>query len=118
MANANQLVDVRAVGKPRSFDGLYANWTEWSFMFRSYCSLLSPNLETFVIRSAQTPGAVPMSADADEAALHRDMFHLLSMLTTGKALQEMQRCPVGNGLEAWRRLCVEYEQSEDEHLVC
>ncbi len=38
------LLDTRGVAKPQTFDGSEAAWPAWTFVFESYCLLLSKDL--------------------------------------------------------------------------
>ena len=107
-----RLIDLKSIGRPRSFDGSDQSWSEWSFVFRSYCSLVSPSLSDLMERAQEAPMEVPMSENVEEATMQRELFHMLVMLCQGRALTELQRSPSQNGLEAWRRLCAKYEPLE------
>ena len=108
-ARMTSLVDTRALGKPRTFDGIESIWQDWSFMFRAYCSLLSPLFAHLLLMSGETKDPIPMSPDEGERALQVQLYYLLAMLLTSRALVELKQVDVGNGLEAWRRLVRRYE---------
>ena len=106
------MIDMKMMGKPKQFDGNDANWTEWSFVFKSYTALMSVDMSDLMTRAAMSPAEVPMSPDDEEAQVQRDLYHVLVLLCTGRALQELQRCPAYNGLECWRPLVARYEPAE------
>ena len=109
---AQRIVDTRAVGKPPVFEGADKDWSDWSFIFRSYTALLSRELENLMTQAEQATATIPVAIDDDDRQLSRDLFHLLVMLTRGKALTEIRKAPAGNGLEAWRLIVVRYERHE------
>ena len=44
----SSLVDTRLIGKPVVFAGTQESWTDWAFVFKAYCSALSPRLVTLM----------------------------------------------------------------------
>ena len=46
------MIDMKMMGKPKQFDGNDANWTEWSFVFKSYTALMSVDMSDLMTRAA------------------------------------------------------------------
>ena len=115
MALPTQLIDTRGLLKPQPFAGKDQQWVDWAFIFRPYCSLLSPRLRE-LMENAQLQALVLVPPiDAVDQALSRDLFHLLVLVCKGPAMQEVRRAQTSqgdNGFEAWRLLVKRYEPAE------
>ena len=112
---ASQLIDTRGLLKPQSFAGKDQQWTDWAFIFRSYCSLLSPRLRELMENAQVPPVPIGVPLDAVDQSLSRDLFHLLVLVCKGPAMQEVRRAQNAqgdNGFEAWRLLVKRYEPAE------
>ena len=64
----SSLVDTRLIGKPVVFAGTQESWTDWAFVFKAYCSALSPRLVT-LMEAAQGQPALIMPADPLDVAI-------------------------------------------------
>ncbi len=101
--------------RPPSFSGLEADWTEWSFIMRSYLSMQSSEMGTLIeAAEAQRQPNVAMAqieATLGEAGRNaaRKMFHMLVMTVRGPALGLLRGNVSQNGAEAWRDLMKRYE---------
>jgi hypothetical protein len=101
--------------KPQPSAGHDHQWIDWAFIFRSYCSLLSPRLRELMENAQVQPVALGSPLDAVDQALSRDLFHLLVLVCKGPAMQEVRRAQNSqgdNGFEAWRLLVKRYEPAE------
>ncbi len=102
------MLDTRLIGKPNEFNGDDAKWSDFQYVMMSYCGLLYAQLPEWMDASRNSPVPVLHSADANERHHGTVLYHLLVMLCKGKALSTIKLCPVNNGYEAWRLLCVKY----------
>ena len=112
-------VDTRAIGKPPPFTGELAadgrpeglHWGQWAFLFRAYVGAYNATARA-ALENAET-SAEPIIVDdlleARSEELSSQVFYILALTLRGRALGVVQRVPEGNGMEAWRQLCAEYE---------
>ena len=108
-------VDTRAIGKPPSFtgeslgdgkpDGLV--WGQCSFLFRAYVGAYSKQARTMLEEAESQPERPEGVLEGKEAELSAQIFYILALTFRGRSLGVVQRVVEGNGLEAWRLLCVE-----------
>ena len=104
-------VDTRTLGRPQSFPGKREAWREFRFVFEAFASAAHPKMQE-VFQKAESMGSVQIfvtDLDAEMNALSRQLYYMLVMLTTDDAHRMLSNVPQGNGAEAWRRLCWEYE---------
>ena len=104
-------VDTRTLGKPQSFAGRRETWREFRFVFEAFASAAHVQMPA-LFRQAESMGGQRIDVhDLDEptTALSRQLYYMLVMLTTDDAHRMMANVEQGNGAEAWRRLCWEYE---------
>ena len=71
------VVDTRAIGQPRHFDGSDSAWHEWSLMFRAYCSLVSLQMHKLMEQAAASETPVGLSTNQDELSLQHQLYYLL-----------------------------------------
>jgi len=104
-------VDTRTLGKPHSFNGRREGWREFRFVFEAFACAAHPQIEQMFRRAEAMNDVVIDSLDLDEetSSLSRQLYYMLVMLTTDDAHRMMINIEPGNGVEAWRRLCWEYE---------
>ena len=105
------VVDTRTLGKPPSFSGKHEAWKQFRFVFNSFACAAHPNMAELFRQAEQMGAQVIDEVDLDEhtTALSRQLHHMLVMLTTEDANTLISNVEQGNGAEAWRRLCWEYE---------
>ncbi len=119
---ASQLIDTRGLLKPQPFAGHNHQWTDWAFIFRSYCSLLSPQLRELMENAQVQPIVIGPPIDAVDQALSRDLFQLLVLVCKGPAMQEVRRAQNSqgdSGFEAWRLSVKDMsQQRETVHSDC
>ena len=103
-----ELLQRNQLQRPGRFSGEEADWTAWSFKFDSFaaCAGWADNMDT--ARAMD----VPVSNDqlGERAGrMSTAIYHTLVQLMDGRALAILQLTPRGNGLEAWRLLCREFQ---------
>ena len=105
---ALRLVDMKGVAKPQEFSGRQQDWSEWRFRFAAIAELMG--LNTHMEDAARQRNPI------DKAQLNENLcvqgqllYNLLVHLVGGKALAILRCVQSGNGYEAWRRICTEYE---------
>ena len=110
-ATVRSAVDTRTLGKPQSFNGRREGWREFRFVFEAFACAAHPQLEQ-LFRRAETMNDMTidfLDLDKETAVLSRQLYYMLVMLTTDDAHRMMINIEQGNGVEAWRRMCWEYE---------
>ena len=108
------------VGLPRlsrvdgSYSGKEDEWNEWSFVMRSYVSLLSVHVPA-LLAGAEDATSPDMSMTRIRATLTDDgvaaakkLFHVLVMNARGPALAVIRGITDMNGALAWRALITRY----------
>ena len=107
--------DLQKLGKPPIYSGKEDEWNEWSFVMKSYVSLLSTHVPA-LLAGAENPAASPdMSIATIRATLTEDgvtaakkLFHVLVMNVRGPALAVIRGITDMNGALAWRALITRY----------
>ena len=107
--------DLQKLGKPPIYSGKEDEWNEWSFVMKSYLSLLSTHVPA-LLTSAENPTESPdMSIATIRATLTEDgvttaekLFHVLVMNVRGPALAVIRGITDMNGALAWRALITRY----------
>ena len=107
--------DLQKLGKPPIYSGKEDEWNEWSFVMKSYVSLLSTHVPA-LLTGAENPVASPdMSIATIRATLTEDgvtaakkLFHVLVMNVRGPALAVIRGITDMNGALAWRALITRY----------
>ena len=104
-------VDTRTLGKPDHFNGGDKDWGDWPIVFRSYAAAVSNVLGTWMPWSEAQDVIVMNEALGSQEAIgaSRQLYYILIMLTRHGALDIVVNAGQGNGLEAWRKLCIRYE---------
>ena len=102
------LVDSR-VGRPPTYKGDEAGWTEWSYKFKAYVSLVSPLL-ALAMDDAEVHAHAPQWAYMGEVAPddRAQLQFLLISCCEGPALQVIRAAGGRDGVEAYRLLCRRY----------
>ena len=104
------LIDTKAYGKLRSFDGKEENWSTWAFVARSYFGLLSPAFENYLTQAEGRHGPMTLRDMNEQEAMHaRTLYHVLVQSVEGKGLSILMNVEKLNGLEGWRALVDAYQ---------
>ncbi len=102
------LLDSRGFTKPPRFDGRQEHWAAWAFRVESFASLCDSYDYMDQARQASlTIDSTSCVGDAVEVA--KSLYHFLVQTVDGRALQLIHLVQRGNGLEACRVLCREYQ---------
>ena len=105
-------VDTRLLGRPSSFDGDDAKWTDWSIVVKGYCAVAHRQLGPLMQQAEEADSdAVVMVARLDGANSEacRQLYYILLLLCTSTALNIVVNAGQFEGLLAWRRLHQRYE---------
>ncbi|OLQ03440.1 Retrovirus-related Pol polyprotein from transposon TNT 1-94 [Symbiodinium microadriaticum] len=105
------LIDTKAYGKLRNFDGKEENWATWSFVARSYFTLLSPDFDALLDAvEAQPLGGMRLARLSVNGVLHsKTLYHILAQSVEGKALSILMNVEKQNGFEGWKALVDAYQ---------
>ena len=102
-------IDTRLIGRPDNFDG-GNTWRDWSTVFRSYASAVSPRLGDLLAHSeAQANPVLNAALPASDAALSAQLHFMLVMLCKEAALARVVNAGTREGLEGWRALVLHHE---------
>lgn len=102
-----QLLDTRGFSKVPHFSGKDEDWADYIFKFDGYATLLGwgDRLE----KAATHPSVIENSRLLDESRqVSTNLYAILQLNTSGKALGIVRLVPRGEGMEAWRQLHREY----------
>ena len=64
-AQKGAIVDTRVLNKPTDFKGSDEEWSDWSFVFRSYMALVDAEMARLAKEAEAMTAAVTMPVDAD-----------------------------------------------------
>ena len=111
-AGGGGLIDTRAIGKLRSFSCKEEDWPSWAFVARGYLNLLDPGYQALISAFEQVQRysdivLAELGQNGQEKAVV--LFNLLTQSVEGRALQIMMNVESGNGFQAWKALCENYE---------
>ena len=114
-----KLVDTRAIGRPPNFNGKDAEWATWSFKFSTWMSSQFDQGEA-ILRWAEDRGGDQITQEVLDTLylekpsaeeLNRQLHVCLTHLMDGgsKAFEIVKNSQKHLGLDAWRRLCRQYD---------
>ena len=99
--------DVLRLSKPPSFTGKEEDWTEWSFVMRSYLMVQADEMAS-LLEAAEATAEPDVSMAAIERTLGgaggqaaKKMFHMLVMTVKGPAQMVIRSVESQNGAEGW-----------------
>ena len=105
---AMRLVDMKGVAKPQEFSGRQQDWSEWRFRFVAIAELMGIN--TNMEDAARQRNPIEKKQLNENLCIQGQLlYNVLVHLVGGKALTILRCVQSGNGYEAWRRICTEYE---------
>ena len=102
-------VDTRVLGRPAKWDGSEKAWPNWSFVMKAYAGAIDQALSADMTTAECSTDA--MSNDTmtgERKARSVQLYFVLIMLCTGRALDRIANAPHGWGMEAWRMLFQAY----------
>ena len=112
-------IDTRAIGKPPNFSGEVGDdgkpdgpaWSQWAFLFRAYVGAFSADTRKLLEDAEQAIETIIQDPHFNKAEyeLGAQVYYILALTLRGRALGVVQRTSEGNGFEAWRLLCAEFE---------
>ena len=108
------VVDTRLLGRPSTFGGAEAEWSDWSFSMRAYGAAIDAAFPgAMEVASRATAPVLVTTLGVPEQNVARQLFFMLAMMTKGPALAIVRQAEISgrgpNGLEAWRLLVRRYE---------
>ena len=115
MVTAGHDEDVLRLSRPPSFSGKEDDWTEWSFVMRSYLMVQGEEIAAMMEAAEEAAGpdismtAIERSLRAGGVQATKKMFHMLVMTVKGSALGVLRGILQQNGALAWRALMKRYE---------
>eukprot|EP00971_Amphidinium_carterae_P245634 4878219-Amphidinium_carterae.1 len=77
--SSGSLIDTRAIGKPRGFNGKSEAWAVWSFVMRAYLGALSGDYKAF-LKDVESMGASKLEQadlDSPKQNLSRKLYYIL-----------------------------------------
>ncbi len=81
---AQQILDTRSIGTPRSFDGHDDHWHSFCFRFESYAALLG--MDKPMQKAAEATDQIDLDTVGDPLKESgRQIYHLLVQLVEGKS---------------------------------
>ena len=108
----HSLIDTRAYGRLKTFNGKEEDWSTWSFVARSYLDLLSMGFRDLLTHAEAVTQASEIRLDdmTPQARTHAwTLFNVLTQSVEGRALSIIMNAESSNGLQAWRLLVDAYE---------
>ena len=113
-APSMSVLDRRLLGKPVRWNGEDQSWKYWRFVTRAYLTAALPSIHDLLER-AENGGASDSVLCAkltrDEARHSRQLYCVLVLLVTGRALDKVQGAGEGEGAAAWRAMTL-WQQSK------
>ena len=103
------VVDMRVLGKPSNFgDG--ASWKSWRFVMLSFSAAVQPELRALMEKARTTADDMRnVNLTPAEQVWSSQLYHMLSLSTSGEAQRRLQNVPEGEGAEAWKAFTEHYE---------
>mmetsp|Transcript_61116 Transcript_61116/g.170964 ORF Transcript_61116/g.170964 Transcript_61116/m.170964 type:complete len:259 (+) Transcript_61116:66-842(+) len=105
-------LNMQMLGKPKTFDGSQTKWPDWSLVMRSYASASVPGLAKLM---EDAEGGVRPIAQVDltpeEGQAASQLYNMLVLTCEAGALTKVLNAGNGEGLEAWRALCIFFDSA-------
>ena len=104
------MVDTRLLGKPERWDGSDRGWKDWRFVTRAYLMAAMPSVSVYLDRAEALTQDIDLpSLDEDGQQVSRQLYYILVLLTSGRALDKVQASGEGEGLKSWRLMHEQWE---------
>merc|ERR1712194_964585 len=106
------MVDTRLLGKPEKWNGNDSTWKDWRFVVRAYLHAAMPSIGPLLNRAEGEDAAqveCEHLADPVENAASQQLYYVLVLLTTERALDKVQAAGEGEGALAWRHMHWQWE---------
>ena len=102
---ATGVVDTRVLGKPDNWDGIEKALPKWSFVAKAYAGDIDQKLaDDMTIAELSTTSLDNEVVTPEAQARSVQLYFILIMLCTGRALDRIANAPHGGGMEPWRLL--------------
>ena len=103
-------VDTKLDLRTPSFDGSDVHWEPWALKLEAYCELVGLAAAMEVAAEHDAPVQMADMSD-DNKKITKSLYALLVSKTDGRSFALVSLVPGKSGLEAWRRLKIEYEST-------
>ena len=112
-------IDTRMLGRPDSFDGTEAKWSDWSTVLKAYAGLCNQTLVAAMPQIEAEPVELNNSEMTNAAARSASvaLYYMLVLLCRNEALNVVINAGSGEGLLAWRRLVQRYDSAAATRLA-
>ena len=105
------MVDMRLLGKPDKWDGTDSRWKDWRFVTRAYLIAAIPAATEILNKSEDLTDKVAVVdwTEEENKSACKQIYYILVLLTSGRALDKVQGAGEGEGAEAWRSMHEQWE---------
>ena len=97
---AGQEVDARVLGMPDKWDGREKAWPNWSFVMKSHAGAIDQELSTDMTNAESNTDVLSNEAMKQRKAWSVQLYFVLIMQCTGRALDRTANAPHGWSMEA------------------
>ena len=88
------MVDMRVLGKPSNFAGDEASWKSWCFVMLPFSAAVSHELRALMEKARTTAEDMRnVNLTRSEQVWSRQLYHMLSLITSGEAQRRLQNVP-------------------------
>ena len=118
MRATGQVVDTRVLGKSDKWDCSEMAWSNWSFVAKAYAGAIDQKLsDDMAMANVSTTVLNNDSMSPEAEARSVQLYFILIMLCTRRALDRIANAPHCWGMEAWRLLFQAYSPKNNARLV-
>ena len=115
---SGQVIDTRVLGKLDKWDGSEKAWPNWSFEAKAYAEAIDQQLSDDMTEAEMRTTVLNNDGMSPESqARSVELYFILIMLCTGRALDRIANAPRGWGMEAWRLVAQAYSPKNNARLV-
>ena len=112
------VVDTRVLGKPETFKGEPSKYRDWIFILKSYLGAIDSRFPELLEKVEGSDVAMyNATLTQDEVDLSSQLYYILVMLLRDRPLDRMHDVGIGEGLEGYRQLSLEYEPKVQSRFV-
>lgn len=112
------VVDTRVLGKPETFKGEPSKYRDWIFILKSYLGAIDSRFPELLENVEGSDVAMyNATLTQQEVDLSSQLYYILVMLLRDRPLDRMHNVGIGEGLEGYRQLSLEYEPKVQSRFV-